>query len=244
MCWHKIFSLVTHNKDLDIIENIESVERTKGDNKKLLKKFKRNKDLVFELPTLKVVIAEKEGNRKIDGQLFYQVQKLRTIGQQKNTLQIIVAFWLYRSSNATMIDTGLRMTLRMLMETQITIWFSKFTKFWSQLHFHYAQIMLTTKNKFCTFSWTGYLMCTTIFQPSIFSKTCGKNTYSMDTWIPFNTVRGTWVLRRLTGSNFGTKFWCYARTRKNSVMPVWSWRLFCVHLSPEQHWSNSSVNWG
>ena len=83
MCWHKIFSLVTHNKDLDIIENIESVERTKGDNKKLLKKFKRNEDLVFELPTLKVVIAEKEGNRKIDGQLFYQVQKLRTIGQQK-----------------------------------------------------------------------------------------------------------------------------------------------------------------
>ena len=74
----KIFSLITHNKDPDIIETIESsVERTKDDYKKLLKKFERNQDLVFEPPTLKVVIAEIEENRKIDEQLFYQVQKMK-----------------------------------------------------------------------------------------------------------------------------------------------------------------------
>ena len=38
----KIFCLATQNKDPKIIKTVESVERTKKDYKKLLKKFDRN----------------------------------------------------------------------------------------------------------------------------------------------------------------------------------------------------------
>ena len=62
----KIFRLATQNKDPKIIENIESVERTKKDYKKLLKKFGRNQDLFFELPTLKPRITNHE-NEKLMG---------------------------------------------------------------------------------------------------------------------------------------------------------------------------------
>lgn len=50
----KIFSLVTQNKDHDILETIESCERTKNDDKKhLRKKFEENQDLTLQLSTLK-----------------------------------------------------------------------------------------------------------------------------------------------------------------------------------------------
>ena len=53
----KVFSLVTQKEDPNIIETVESVEKTEKDYKKLLKKFEQNQDSVFELPTLKAVIA-------------------------------------------------------------------------------------------------------------------------------------------------------------------------------------------
>ena len=73
----KIFSLVTQNKDPNIIETVQSVGRTKKDYKKLLKKFEENQDLVFELPTLKAVIAEIEGNGEVDGEPLYQGQRIK-----------------------------------------------------------------------------------------------------------------------------------------------------------------------
>ena len=48
-----IFSLATQNKDRNILETVESCERTKNDDKKHLKKFEENQDLTLELSTLK-----------------------------------------------------------------------------------------------------------------------------------------------------------------------------------------------
>ena len=53
----KVFTLVTQKEDPNIIETVESVEKTEKDYKKLLKKFEQNQDSVFELPTLKAVRA-------------------------------------------------------------------------------------------------------------------------------------------------------------------------------------------
>ena len=77
----KIFRLVTQNKDPNIIKTVESVERTKKNYKKLVKKFERNQELVSELPTLKAVIVEIEGNGKINGELLHQGQKIKYYGR-------------------------------------------------------------------------------------------------------------------------------------------------------------------
>ena len=77
----KIFRLVTQNKDPNITKTVESVERTKKNYKKLVKKFERNQELVSELPTLKAVIAEIEGNGKINGELLHQGQKIKYYGR-------------------------------------------------------------------------------------------------------------------------------------------------------------------
>ena len=77
----KIFRLVIQNKDPNITKTVESVERTKKNYKKLVKKFERNQELVSELPTLKAVIAEIEGNGKINGELFHQGQKIKYYGR-------------------------------------------------------------------------------------------------------------------------------------------------------------------
>lgn len=77
----KIFRLVTQNKDPNISKTVESVERKKKNYKKLVKKFERNQELVSELPTLKAVIAEIEGNGKINGELLHQGQKIKYYGR-------------------------------------------------------------------------------------------------------------------------------------------------------------------
>ena len=73
----KVFSLVTQKEDPNIIETVESIEKTEKDYKKLLKTFEQNQDSVFELPTLKAVIPEIEGNDDIDGEHLYHGQKLK-----------------------------------------------------------------------------------------------------------------------------------------------------------------------
>ena len=64
----KVFSLATQKEDPNIIETVEYVKKTEKDYKKLLKKFEQNQDSVFELPTLKAVTAEIEGNDDMDGE--------------------------------------------------------------------------------------------------------------------------------------------------------------------------------
>ena len=62
----KVFSLVTQKQDLHIIETVEGVEKTKLNYKRLLKKVQRNFNHLFELPTLKSVIKEIEGESDDD----------------------------------------------------------------------------------------------------------------------------------------------------------------------------------
>ena len=76
----KIFRLATQNKDPNIIETAESVERSKKDYKKLSKKFDWNQDLVFELQTLKAGIAKKK-NEKLIGNGSTKVRILSTMGE-------------------------------------------------------------------------------------------------------------------------------------------------------------------
>ena len=181
-------------------------------------KFERNQDLVFKLPILKAVIPKIEGNGEVDGESLYTI--LTTIGEWNNTSETNVAFRLNWSSNAMKIGAGYRMTLKVWMELQMIIWFFIFAKIQFQLHGHDSQIMMTRTKKFCTFNWTRWLMCTTNFQPWRPLKTSEKKMYSMNMWMLLDTARGTSILRRLTNSNFGTTFWCCARTRKNGIMPV------------------------
>ena len=79
----KVFSLITQKENPNIIEIVESVEKTKKEYKKLLRKFRQNKDLVFELPALKSVVSEIEGNADIDGEPLYHGQKVAHYGRAK-----------------------------------------------------------------------------------------------------------------------------------------------------------------
>ena len=72
-----IFSLVTQKQDPNVMETVEAVEKTSRNYKKLLRKFKRDNNQVFELPTLKAVISEMEGNNELDGEPMYQGQRLK-----------------------------------------------------------------------------------------------------------------------------------------------------------------------
>ena len=57
----KVFSFVTQKQDSRIIETVGGAERSKRNYKRLLKKVQGDSNKVFELPTLKSVIREIEG---------------------------------------------------------------------------------------------------------------------------------------------------------------------------------------
>ena len=97
----KVFSLVMQKEDPNIIETVESVKKTEKDYKKLLKKFEQNQDSVFELTTVKAVIAEIEENDDMDGEHLVS--------------------WLSLSSNGTRIVIALMLIMRVRMGTQTTI---------------------------------------------------------------------------------------------------------------------------
>ena len=67
------------------MEIVDSVDKTKGDNKKLLIKFKKNENAVFELPLLKSVLGEIENNE--DGEPIYQGQRLDYFSRNKRFIK-------------------------------------------------------------------------------------------------------------------------------------------------------------
>ena len=77
------FSLSSLEKTPNIIEIVEYVEETKKGYKKPQRKFRQNKNLLFELPTLKSVVSEIEGNADIDGEPLYHGQKVAHYGRAK-----------------------------------------------------------------------------------------------------------------------------------------------------------------
>ena len=82
----KKFSLLTQKRDISIIDVVESVETTKRSYERLLKRFRKNENYVFELlPTLKAVVNTIEDNE--DGEPIYQGQKVKRYLQEKQHIQ-------------------------------------------------------------------------------------------------------------------------------------------------------------
>ena len=66
----KHFSLITHEQNIYIVHILDSVENTKHNYKRLLKKLRKNLAYVFQLPTIKLVTEEIESNDE-DGKPTY-----------------------------------------------------------------------------------------------------------------------------------------------------------------------------
>ena len=77
----KIFSLATQRRDVDIIQIVDDIESTKSSYERLLRKFKKNPEAVFNRPTLKAVVDEIESNE--DSDVLYQNQKLKYYIREK-----------------------------------------------------------------------------------------------------------------------------------------------------------------
>ena len=60
----KQFSLVTQKSDIDIISVVDSVESTKRNYDKLLRKFEADAENIFALPTLKSVVDAIESDEE------------------------------------------------------------------------------------------------------------------------------------------------------------------------------------
>ena len=87
-CWFvdvlsaaKQFSLVTQKSDIDIVSIVDSVESTKRNYEKLLRKFETDAENLFALPTLKSVINAIESDEEEEPS--YQGQKLKYYTREK-----------------------------------------------------------------------------------------------------------------------------------------------------------------
>ena len=78
----KHFSLITQEQNIDIIHILDSVENTKHNYERLLKKLQMNPAYVFQLPKVKLVTEEIESNDE-DGEPMYQNQKVQFYSREK-----------------------------------------------------------------------------------------------------------------------------------------------------------------
>ena len=85
-----IFSLITQEQNIDIIHISDSVENTKHNYKRLLKKLQKNLAYVFQLPTDKLVTEETESNDE-DGEPMYQNQKVQFHYREKSFIEEYIA---------------------------------------------------------------------------------------------------------------------------------------------------------
>ena len=85
----KHFSLITQEQNIDIIRILDSVENTKHNYERLLKKLQKNPAYVFQLPTVKLVTEEIESNDE-DGEPMYQNQKVQFYSREKCFIEDIV----------------------------------------------------------------------------------------------------------------------------------------------------------
>ena len=77
----KQFSLFIQKSDIDIISIVDSVESTKQNYGKLLRKFEVDAENIFALLTLKSVIDAIESDK--EGEPSYQGQKLKYYTREK-----------------------------------------------------------------------------------------------------------------------------------------------------------------
>ena len=81
----KQFSLVTQKSDIDIVSIVDSIERTKRNYKKLLRKFEADAENIFTLPTLKSLVGAVESDE--EGGASCQGQKLKYYTREKQYLR-------------------------------------------------------------------------------------------------------------------------------------------------------------
>ena len=86
------FSLVTQEKNINIIRMLDAVETTKCNYERLLKRVTKNPAYIFELPTLKLVVdAATESLEDEDGEnsgaAMYQKQKIFYYSREKRFLE-------------------------------------------------------------------------------------------------------------------------------------------------------------
>ena len=81
----KQFSLVTQKSDIDIISIADSIESTKRNYEKLLKKFEADAENIYTLPILKSVINAIKSDK--EGEPSYQGQKLKYYTREKQYLR-------------------------------------------------------------------------------------------------------------------------------------------------------------
>ena len=82
----KHFSLITQEQYIDIIRILDSVENTKHNCERLLKKLRKNPAYLFQLPTVKLVTEEIESNDG-NGEPMYQNQKVQFYSREKRFIE-------------------------------------------------------------------------------------------------------------------------------------------------------------
>ena len=82
----KKFSLITQKSDINIIGVLDLVESTKNNYERLFRKLSKNRNYVFQLPTLKSVIDAIESNDE-DGEAMYQDQKVNYYIREKKYIE-------------------------------------------------------------------------------------------------------------------------------------------------------------
>ena len=80
------FSLITQKIDINIINILDIVEATKNNYERFFRKISKNHNLVFQLPTLKLVI-DAIGSNEEDGDALYQDQKVNYYLREKKYKQ-------------------------------------------------------------------------------------------------------------------------------------------------------------
>ena len=63
----KRFSLITQEKNNNVIKMLNAVETTKSNYKRLLKRIKENSEYILNLPNLKIMIHTVKSNKDDDG---------------------------------------------------------------------------------------------------------------------------------------------------------------------------------
>ena len=82
----KHFSLITQGQNIDIICILDSIENTKHNYERLLKKLLKDPAYVFQLPAVKLVTEEIESNDE-DGDPMYQNQKVEFYSREKRFIE-------------------------------------------------------------------------------------------------------------------------------------------------------------
>ena len=82
----KHFSLLIQEQSIDIIRILDSVENTKHNYERLLKKLQKNLAYVFQLPTVNLVTVEIKSNEE-EGEPIYQNQKVQFYARKKRFIK-------------------------------------------------------------------------------------------------------------------------------------------------------------